>query len=204
MIHSSNVHSIKFNKETFFNVNIEDENDYIKYPIRCCLIIIIGGQSIETMDVLTNYLENSSIHGVGFLSKTKDFRQAFWLCVVISGFTGAFIIIYYNFQNWAETPVTTTMETLPIANITFPKVTICPPKKTYTNLNHDLITAGNRTMLDDLRTKHSTTNDTKAEAKLKVKIMITDLKERIALSDYEQALKLYFEEENKYRNWYNG
>ena len=204
LIHSSNVHSIKFNKETFFNVNIEDENDYIKYPIRCCQIIIIGGQSIETMDVLTNYMENSSIHGVGFISKTKAFRRAFWLFVVLTGFTGAFIIIFYNFQNWAETPVITTMETLPISELKFPRVTICPPPNTYTNLNYDLMKSGNRTMKDEVKNEPSILKDTDAEVHTKIDGMITDLLGRIVDSEYKQALKLYFEEGNKYINWYHG
>ena len=60
-----------------------------KLQIRCCLIIIIGEQSIETVDVLTSYMENYSIHSVGFISKTNAFRRAFWLFVVLTGFTGA-------------------------------------------------------------------------------------------------------------------
>ena len=156
------------------------------------------------MDVLTNYMENSSIHGVGFISKTKAFRRAFWLFVVLTGFTGAFIIIFYNFQNWAETPVITTMETLPISELMFPKVTICPPPNTYTNLNYDLMKSGNRTMKDQVKNEPATPKDTDAEVHTKIDGMITDLLGRIVDSEYEQALKLYFEEGNKYRNWYHG
>ena len=159
--------------------------------------------STETMDVITNYLENSSIHGVGFISKTKASRRAFWFFVVVSGFTGAFTIIYQNFQNWAETPVTTTMETLPITKITFPKVTICPPPNTYTNLNYDLVKYGNITMTDDVEDKDED-SDTNVEAEEKVLNMMSALLEKVADSDYEQALMLSFEEANKYKNWYDG
>ena len=31
------------------------------------------------------------------------------------------------------------MEVLPITEITFPNVTVCPPRKTFTALNYDLM-----------------------------------------------------------------
>ena len=43
-------------------------------------------------------------------------------------------------QDWADSPVTTTIETLPIADISLPLVTVCPPQNTFTNLNYDLTT----------------------------------------------------------------
>ena len=63
-----------------------------------------------TMDLLTSYLENSSIHGLGLISHTKSFRRALWVCIVISGFTAAGIIINKSFENWANNPITTTVE----------------------------------------------------------------------------------------------
>ena len=69
------------------------------------------------------------------------------------------MLIYQNFQNWAENPVTTTVETLPIEQIRFPKVTICPPPNTYTNLNYDLLRSGNMTMQDDIKGKQHLTYD---------------------------------------------
>ena len=60
------------------------------------------------------------------------------MIVVILGFVGAGILIYQSFDVWSESPVKTTIETLPIHKIKLPKVTVCPPKHTYTNLNYDL------------------------------------------------------------------
>ena len=68
----------------------------------------------NSMDVVTEFLENSSIAGVGLITQTRAFRKAFWVCVVISGFTAAGAIIYQSFENWAENPITTRVETLPI------------------------------------------------------------------------------------------
>ena len=47
-------------------------------------------------------------------------------------------LINQSFVTWAETPISTNIETLPITELPFPKVTVCPPKNTLTNLNYDL------------------------------------------------------------------
>ena len=90
------------------------------------------------MEGVKTFLETSSIHGLAYISSTRRLVKLFWAVVVILGFTGAGAIIYQSFQSWSEGPVKTTIETLPITDITFPKVTVCPPKNTYTDLNYDL------------------------------------------------------------------
>ena len=82
------------------------------------------------MDGVRTFLESSTIHGLAYISTTKRLVKLFWIGIVIAGFLGAAIMIYQSFQSWKESPVKTTLETLPIKNITFPKVTVCPPKKT--------------------------------------------------------------------------
>ena len=44
------------------------------------------------------------------------------MCVVAAGFTIAAVLIKDSFDNWADNQITTTIETLPISAITFPKV----------------------------------------------------------------------------------
>ena len=66
--------------------------------------------------------------------------------MVISGFTGAFTMICQSFNSWADSPIKTTIETKSITEIKFPKVTVCPPKNTYTDLNYDLMMAENITL----------------------------------------------------------
>lgn len=51
---------------------------------------------------------------------------------------------------------TSTIETLPIINLPFPKITVCPPKNTYTDLNLDLMNVGNMTFENDLTNGNST------------------------------------------------
>ena len=88
--------------------------------------------------IFKQFLESSTIHGLGYISSTKRYARLFWILVVISGFTFAGYLIYQSFQSWYDSPVRTTIETRTIDEVRFPKVTVCPPKNTYTNLNYDL------------------------------------------------------------------
>ena len=85
------------------------------------------------MEGVRAFLESSTIHGLGYISTTRKYIKILWIIVVLAGFTGAGVIIYESFQDWAESPITTTIETQPITKITFPKLTVCPPKNTFTD-----------------------------------------------------------------------
>ena len=56
---------------------------------------------------------------------------------VTFGFSGAGYLIYTSFHNWEQSPISTTIETLPISQIKFPNVTVCPPRNSFLNLNYD-------------------------------------------------------------------
>ena len=98
-------------------------------------------------------------------------------------------MIYQSFDAWAQSPIKTTIETRPINEITFPKVTICPPKNTYTDLNYNLKMLENLTLDDDTRNN------------------LMDYSAEI-LNDYlyEEAIlnikKL--QDTDRYFNWYHG
>ena len=81
------------------------------------------------MEGVKEFLESSTIHGLVYISTTRRLARLLWLCVVISGFTGAVVIIYQSFSSWAVSPVSTTIETLPITELDFPSVTVCPPRE---------------------------------------------------------------------------
>ena len=99
------------------------------------------------MEGLRGFLESSTIHGLAYLATaSRKLVKLFWLIVVTAGFIGAGILIFKSFKDWNENPITTTIETLPIENVTFPKVTVCPPKNTFTNLNYDLMKTQNMTL----------------------------------------------------------
>ena len=141
------------------------------------------------MENMKLFLETSSIHGLTFISTTRNNWRLFWILVVIFGFIGASVMIYQSFQAWDESPVTTTIETLPIEKIAFPKVTVCPPKNTYTDLNYDLI----RTESVDL--EHET------------RVELTNLAMNLLQNhSHVEILKNLskMEEKDRYFNWYNG
>ena len=90
------------------------------------------------MDEIKHFLELSTIHGLYYISATRNWTKYFWVLVVFGGFTGAGYLIYTSFYNWEQSPISTTIETLPISKITFPNVTVCPPKESLT-LNFDIM-----------------------------------------------------------------
>ena len=85
------------------------------------------------------FLDTSTIHGLSFISSTRRWSRLFWILVVILGFSGAGYMIYTSFYNWGQSPITTTIETLPISELTLPNVTVCPPKNSLLNLNFDIV-----------------------------------------------------------------
>ena len=132
------------------------------------------------------FLESSTIHGLSYISTTKKYVRAFWSLVVLTGFIGAIIIIYESFSSWNESPIKTTIETLPISELKFPNITVCPPKNTFTDLNYDLMLAENKTF-DREKRSHLFRH---AQREIKALFLKADIEK--------------LEEENRYYNWYNG
>ena len=66
------------------------------------------------MENIKLFLESSTIHGLAHISSTRKTLRLFWIVVVFVGFVGAGIIIFESFQSWDESPIKTTLETLPI------------------------------------------------------------------------------------------
>ena len=103
------------------------------------------------MEHFKSFLDTSTIHGLSWISSTNRTSRLFWILVVITGFSGAGYLIHESFYNWDQSPITTTIETQPISKITFPNVTVCPPKNSFLDLNHDFIKSENRTL--DIETR---------------------------------------------------
>ena len=139
------------------------------------------------MENVHSFLKSSTIHGLSYISSTKRLLKLFWTLVVLSGFTGAGLLIYESFQSWAESPITTTIETLPIKDITFPKISVCPPENTFTDLNYDLI-----------KTKKVTLDEVKRENLTNFAV------ELINEAIYEETLANLnkIKEKNRLNNWY--
>lgn len=141
------------------------------------------------MDGFRNFLESSTIHGLTYISTTRKCVRLFWVTVVIAGFTCASILIYTSFQDWADNPVKTTIQTLPIKDLQFPKVTVCPPKNTYTNLNYDLMMTKNMSL----------DNETRNHLAFYAMKLVDNPKFGELMRNFSM-----FHEENRYYNWYHG
>ena len=97
------------------------------------------------------FLDTSTIHGLSWISGTRKWSRLFWILIVIGGFSGAGYLIYTSFDNWEKSPISTTIETMPVSQITFPNVTVCPPKDSFLNLNHDIKQSENVKLDNDTR-----------------------------------------------------
>ena len=141
------------------------------------------------MESIKTCLESSTIHGLTHISTNRKQTRFFWVIVVTAGFTGAGVMIYHSFQDWNDSPVKTTIETRPIAEITFPKVTVCPPKNTNTYLNYDLMMAANISLDNDTRNELTHFAVERLQNLLHNSIM---------------ANLTMLEDNDRYYNWYHG
>ena len=78
---------------------------------------------------LKEYLESSSIHGLAYIAGTRRLVRLFWICTVAAGLSFAGYLIHDSVTGWAESPISTDIETFPIDRVKFPLVTVCPPKE---------------------------------------------------------------------------
>ena len=138
------------------------------------------------MERISTFLESSTIHGLTYISTTRKYARIFWILVVLFCFSAAGYMIYSSFQSWDESPIKTTVETLPIDEIKFPKVTVCPPRNTYTDLNYDLMLAENISLTDEM----------KDELVNKAQKIIN---EHTFMGDLD-----VLQEDDRYYNWYYG
>ena len=141
----------------------------------------------SAMDGIRTYLESTTVHGLTYISTTRKYARLFWILTVISGFLGAGYLIKESFDGWDESPVKTTIETLPISEITFPKVTVCPPKNTFTDLNYDLMMTENRTLTEEIRDE-----------------MFKYALEVINEDGYSGSDWIKLHEKDRFYNWYHG
>ena len=138
------------------------------------------------MEGARTFLETSTIHGFSYIATSRKYARLFWIVIVSFGFTTAGYLIHKSFQSWAESPVKTTIETFPISKIRFPKVTVCPPKNSFTDLNYDLMMADNISLTDEMK-------DELYEFAWE------------SIEEYLGLIKLYnFQERNQVYNWYFG
>ena len=138
------------------------------------------------MESFKQFLETASINGLIHISSTRRCTRLFWITLLAMGFIVSGVLIWESFETWADNPVRTTTRTVPMKEIKFPKLTVCPPKDTFTDLNYDLMLAENVTL----------TNETKNELYEYVVAMID---EHVYMDPWDKI-----HEENRFLNWYTG
>ena len=142
------------------------------------------------MDGLREFLESSTIHGLVYISTARAFLvKCFWFLVVVFGTSASVYLIYESFVDWNNSPIGTSEETLSIKDITFPKITVCPPKGTHTALNRFL--------------KEHSEKPLELEKRKQLK------KDALKLIEERESWEimmdnLQYREENRFRNWYEG
>ena len=70
---------------------------------------------------------------------------------VTLGFLTAGYLINDSSTEWQDSPVSTSIETEPLKELTFPTVTVCPPKDSHTALNYDLMKTENDSLTKEDR-----------------------------------------------------
>ena len=140
------------------------------------------------MDSLKEFLEQSTIHGLVYISSAPSkFSKAFWFLIVLTGFSCAAYLINSSYADWQASPIATAISTHPISEVDFPTVTICPPDGSNTVLNYDLARARNITLRE--KDRQALINLTKEIFVVEPSFDFAELTE--ALLNEENILKLF-------------
>ena len=140
------------------------------------------------MENIKLFLETSTIHGLQYLSTARKLDKVLWTFIVAFGFLSAGLLIYQSFQNWSKNPITTTTTILPINEAKLPKITVCPPKNTYTNLNYDI------QMADDVQLLNN-----KTQKKILKRFLM-----KMHEFDFLKTYSRLFEGPEQFMNWFKG
>ena len=88
----------------------------------------------DILDTLRDYSSNSSIHGVPYLGNHEHSTcgRLFWIITVCVALACTLSQVFNLCHQWVDEPVVTTLETisLPVEQIDFPAVTLCPQGST--------------------------------------------------------------------------
>ena len=138
------------------------------------------------MESFKQFLDTASINGLNHIASTRKWTRLFWINLVTLGFVVSTFLIWESFQSWTDNPVRTTTKTVPMTEIKFPKLTVCPPKDTFTDLNYDL-----------MLTEHVTITKDKRDELYEYVVELID--ENVYMDPWDKI-----HEENRFLNWYTG
>ena len=141
------------------------------------------------MELIKEFLESSTIHGLVYIGTKNHLTRLFWLTTVLVGFSVAAVMIQQSFANWEANPVATTLESHPLSKLSFPKVTVCPPRDTFTTLNLDIEMMENRSLQEQTNIRQ---------------ILKRHLPLAIFDSDFEENFSFFSKVTNVSKGWYFG
>ena len=78
-------------------------------------------------DLFKKFCNSSTIHGTYFWVESRSaMSKVMWGIIVFLGIASATLIIRSSFNSWDEHPVVTSVWQIPIEEVEFPAITICP------------------------------------------------------------------------------
>ena len=157
----------------------------ITYTVKMNLNIVIF-VFMEIVSCFLNLLETASVNGLIHISSSRRCTRLFWITILAMGFMVSGVLIWESFQSWADNPVRTTTKTVPMKEIKFPKLTVCPPKNTFTDLNYDLMLADNVTLTDEKKNEL-------------YEYVVAMIDEGVYMDPWDKI-----HEKNRFLNWYTG
>ena len=141
------------------------------------------------MEHIKTFLDTSTIHGLSWITNTRRWSRLFWFLVVLGGFSAAGYLIVESFDSWSKSPVSTSIESLPISEIRFPTLTVCPPKNSFLNLNYDIFKSVQMKIEKEQRTE--------------LFDYAIDIIQKNLYNEVMKNLSM-IEDPNRYQNWYHG
>ena len=94
-------------------------------------------QSIKSMAsegkrAVVSYFRETTVHGFRYVAEGENIcEKMFWEVIITFGFVFSGWIIHKAFDDWAETPLQTTIDkvSMPIEELDQPAITICHPSE---------------------------------------------------------------------------
>ena len=83
-----------------------------------------------TKRALNSYFRETTVHGFRYVAEGENIcEKMVWVVIIVLGFLLSGAIIYFSFEDWAATPLQTTIDkvSMPIEELSQPAITVCHP-----------------------------------------------------------------------------
>ena len=86
---------------------------------------------------MKEYLLNSTLHGLRYVAESQHaLERLWWGALTLCSVAACSYLVMGTVQNWLDEPVVTSVSSVPISDMEFPSVSVCPKSwevKKYTN-----------------------------------------------------------------------